>query len=148
MLQLLLFFHFTHKEHPSRSLLMTVVIWIVNEGIEDQRQKSLAPGHTASARVSDAGAPVWMTQEPRDLVGVGELQGLKNFLLQVGLEIRWSSRGSEQRTSPELLSKQQSSFTSQHLIQASSQDSTGLFQEAGAASSWALGVFAPKSSEK
>ena len=54
------------------------------------------------------------------VVGVGKPQGLKKLLLQAGLELEWSSCAqSREVTSPKFLSKQRSSLTSQHLVQAS-----------------------------
>lgn len=72
---------------------------LLNEGAEDQRQKYLGPGHTASTgSVGYQNPGVDDTQASRAVVvGVGHPQRLEKFLLQVGLEIGWSSGGSGQR---------------------------------------------------
>lgn len=110
-----------------------------------------ASGHTAHAKSIACQSPgVNDTRAFCDLVvGMGKLQGLKRFQLQVSLEIGWSSYAqSREVTSPKFPSNQNGSLTAHHLVQASSQDTIGVSLKAGAASSWALGVFAPKSSEK
>lgn len=71
-----------------------------NEGAEDQRQKYLGPGHTAgTGNVGYQNPGMDDTQASRDVVGgVGHPQRLEKFLLQVGLDIGWSDRGSGQRS--------------------------------------------------
>lgn len=102
--QLLLFLHLTHHEHPSCGLriwlLQILLSGLFCERTEDQRQKKLGPGHRTRTQSVGCQKPGTNdTQAPCDLVvGVGKLQGLKKFMLQMGLEVRWSNCGSEQRS--------------------------------------------------
>lgn len=83
-------------------------------------------------------------------VGVGKLQAPKKFMPQMGLDVRRSSRGSEQRSySPQSFpANGRAPSPPPHLVQASFDEAAGVSQKSGAANSWALGAFAPKSSEK